>query len=191
MTVLVNQEGVVTPVTAVKVEPCEITQLKTTERNGYSAIQIGAEKKRLPEGKKTPQPYRHYAEMRFSSDDEIATFQKGSLLDVSAFSLSDPVRVTGVTIGKGFAGAIRRYGFSRGRQSHGGRYTRAIGGTAMSTHPGRVLPGKRMPGHMGARQQTLRNRVICKIDAENGVLFFKGSLPGAANGLLTLRKQTS
>jgi large subunit ribosomal protein L3 len=185
MTSLTSKEGVVTPVTAVKVEPCEITQIKTMETDGYTAIVVGTFSKK--EGKKSPQKYKRHAEYRV---DDVSGFEKGSLLNVENFTEEDLLRVTGTSIGKGFAGAIKRWNFSRGPQSHGGKYTRAIGGTSAATRPGRVMPGKKMPGHMGARKTTLSRLKVCKIDAENGVLFIKGSVPGANSGLLILRKQS-
>ncbi|MEA3304592.1 MAG: 50S ribosomal protein L3 [Patescibacteria group bacterium] len=185
MTSLTSKEGVVTPVTAVKVEPCEVTQIKTVETDGYSAIVVGASSKK--EGKVSPQKYKRYAEYRI---DDVSGFEKGSLLSAENFTEEDLLRVTGTSIGKGFAGAIKRWNFSRGPQSHGGKYTRAIGGTSGATNPGRVMPGKKMPGHMGARKTTLSRLKVCKVDSENGVLFVKGSLPGANNGTLVLRKQS-
>lgn len=189
MTTLTSPEGTVTPVTAVRIEPAEITQVKTSENDGYSAVQVGAfAKKEVLRGQKSsPQKYKHYLEAR---TDATQSFEPGAQLTAKDLEDIQLVKVTGVSKGKGFAGTIRRHNHSRGPESHGGKYIRAVGGTSGATKPGRVFPGKKMPGHMGAEKTTLKNRKVEKIDAENNVVFVRGGLPGSKNGILVLRKQS-
>ncbi len=188
MSQLFDEKGKVTPVTLVKAGPCYITQIKTEEKDGYDAVQIGFERVKERKVKKTMQnkPYRYLKEKRGANDK----VKVGEEVNVSVFEPGDKVAVSGVSKGKGFAGAVKRWGFVEKAKAHGAKDMRRLGSTG-SRFPQRTIKGKKMAGRMGAERVTVKNLEIAAIDKENDVLAIKGALPGNRGALLEIRKINS
>ena len=196
MTRIFTAEGESVPVTVLDVSNNRVTQVRTVDVDGYSAIQVAFGKRRATRVIK-PQA-GHYAKAGVEAGEvlkefpiEAATageFKPGATLSVELFSEGQKVDVTGVTIGKGFAGAIKRHHFSSNRASHGNSVsTNAPGSIGMRQDPGRVMPGKRMAGHLGDVRRTTQNLVIARIDKERQLLLVRGAVPGAAGGNVIVR----
>ncbi len=191
MSQIFGDDGKVAAVTAIEAGPCVITQLKTVDKDGYNAIQLGfGEAKRL----KSPQrghlkglgQFKYLREFRLNNAKDIETGQK---IDVSLFKTGDLVDITGVSKGKGFAGVVKRYHFAGGPKTHGqSDRHRARGSVGASASPGKVFKGLRMAGHMGNKQVTARNLEICEADPNRNLLLIKGAVPGGRNGLLLIKK---
>jgi len=195
MTQIFEESGRVVPVSVIEAGPCPIVQVKTTEKEGYTAIQIGyieVKESRMskPENghfkKANVTPRRILREIRV---DDASPFKVGDTLDVKLFEGAKIVHVTGTSKGRGFAGTIKRYHFQRGRKTHGNKNYREPGSVGASAFPSRIFPGKRLPGRMGGVQRTTRNLTLVQIDAENNLLFIKGSIPGANNGIVFVRTE--
>jgi large subunit ribosomal protein L3 len=195
MTQVYNKEGQPVPVTVVEVLPAWVLALKTQDKDGYQAIQVatGSRKEKhltKPEAghfkKAGVAPAKWVAEFRL---DDLAGWEVGKQYDASIFNDDKKVSVTGTSKGKGFAGTIKRYNFSRGPETHGSKNVRAPGSMGAHSYPARVFPGKRLGGHMGMDTQTTKNLELVKIDLENGLLFIKGAVPGGTNGRVIVRKQ--
>lgn len=193
MTQLFEESGKVVPVSVIEAGPCPIVQVKTKDKEGYSAIQIGfdevkearASKAEVGHCKKASvAPRRVLREVRV---DDATAFKVGETLDVKVFEGTKIVHVTGTSKGRGFAGTIKRHNFQRGRKTHGNKNYREPGSVGASAFPSRTFPGKRMPGRMGGVKRTTRNLTLVQIDAENNLLFIKGSIPGANNGIVFVR----
>ena len=190
MTRLYLDSGEIVPVTIVQAGPCYVTQVKTTERDGYSAVQIGFEhSKRLnrPQlGHLGELPHlRYLRELRVEDSSE---FQVGQLIDVSSFVEGETVDVTATSKGKGFAGVMKRHGFKGGPATHGqSDRQRSPGSVGSGSTPGRTWKGMRGPGHMGNRRITTLNLVVVKVDAERNLLAMRGAVPGPNGGLLLIR----
>jgi len=195
MTQMYNEKGELVPVTLVEAGPCYVTQLKTVEADGYSAIQVGFEQvkaKRLTKGelghlRKSSAPALHYLrEFRVRPDD---SYQQGQVLDAGLFSVGERVDVTGTSKGRGFAGGVKRHGFHGGPKTHGqSDRHRAPGAIGSTTTPGRVLKGMRMAGHMGAERVTTSGLEVVLVDRERNVIGVRGSVPGATNGLVVIKE---
>lgn len=192
MTQIFTAGGEVAPVSILEAGPCYITQLRTPERNGYAAVQLGfAETTRLNKAEKghlgSDLPaLRHLREVRVA---DVSGFEVGQKVDASIFSLGDVVKVTAISKGRGFAGGVKRHGFHGGPKTHGqSDRHRAPGSIGSTTTPGRVLKGLRMAGHMGNARVTVRNLKIVLVDAEKNLLGVKGSVPGAAGGLVLVQR---
>jgi large subunit ribosomal protein L3 len=192
MTQIFSEEGVQIPVTVVKADPNVVLQLKTIESDGYEAVQLGFEDKReklstKPEqghvAKANTAPKRFIREFR---NLDVAAYELGQEVKVNVFAEGDFVDVTGTSKGKGFQGAIKRHGFSRGPMAHGSHYHRGPGSMG-SIQANRVLKGKKLPGHMGAKTVTVQNLEIVKIDTERNVLMIKGNIPGSKKALIKVR----
>ena len=190
MTRLFTENGEAVPVTVIEAGPCYVTQIKTVDRDGYNAIQIGfGHAKRLSKPAlghlgDCP-PVRYLREIR---TDDVDRFEVGQVLDVSMFEPGELVDVTGTSKGKGFAGAMKRHGFHGGPKTHGqSDRQRAVGSIGSGTTPGRVWKGMRGPGHMGNCRVTLLNLEVVKVDAERNLVAVKGAVPGPRNGLVLLR----
>jgi large subunit ribosomal protein L3 len=195
MTQLFSEQGEAVPVTVIEAGPCTVTDVRTAERNGYSAVQLGFgsnkesrftrpvlgqfKKRNLP-------PSRTVREFRV---EDVAAFQVGQTLNVSIFEKGAHVDVQGVTKGRGFAGVVKRYGFVAGHASHGPTHGKQPGSIGSSAYPSRVIKGKRLPGHMGAEVLTIKNLEVIAVDAEQNVLMVRGAVPGPANGLVLIRKR--
>jgi large subunit ribosomal protein L3 len=190
MTSLFLEDGSMVPVSVVAVEPNRVTALRTPERDGYAAVQLGTgERKRLSKprlGQLKDLP-RLGTTREFRVED-VAEYEIGQVLDVGLFAAGDVVHVTGVSKGKGFAGSVKRHGFGRGPETHGSDSHRQPGSIGQGTTPGRVWRGKPMAGHMGSVQRTVQKLEIVRTDPERNMLLIRGSVPGAANGLVLVRK---
>jgi large subunit ribosomal protein L3 len=193
MTQIFEESGRVVPVSVIEVGPCPIVQVKTQEKEGYSAIQIGFDEVKearvnRPEAghfkKASVGPRRILREVRVA---DATSYKVGDTLDVKLFEGAKIVHVTGTSKGRGFAGTIKRHNFQRGRKTHGNKNYREPGSVGASAFPSRIYPGKRMPGRMGGVRRTTRNLTLVQIDAENNLLFVKGSIPGANNGIVFVR----
>ncbi len=192
MTQVFQADGTMIPVTVVAVEPNTVTRVRTPERDGYTAVQLGVEESRKlskPEAgqfKNLPK-LGVVREFRLEGDGESA-YSVGQKLDVTLFAEGEIVDVTGVSKGKGFAGHIKRHHFRRGPKTHGSDDHRAPGSIGPGTTPGRVYKGMRMAGHLGDRQATIKKLRIVRADAERNLLLVKGAVPGAPNALLLVKK---
>lgn len=197
MTRVFNDEGISTPVTVVEVEPNRITQIKTLETDGYSAIQVTTGS--VHAGRVSKPAAGHFAKAgveagkglwEFRADDsEMEGLEIGSELTVERFAEIAVVDVTGTTKGKGFQGGIKRHNFSMQDATHGNSIShRSNGSIGQNQTPGRVFKGKKMSGHMGDVRQTTQNLDLVKVDAENGLLLIKGAVPGAKNSTVIVRK---
>ncbi len=194
MTQIFTEEGKVIPVTMVEAGPCMVTQIKTVEREGYDALQLGfgavKEKKVSKPQKghfesKNLEPRRHLAELRV---EDPAGYRLGQEITVDIFAKGDHVDITGRSRGKGFAGVIKRYNFRGGPASHGAHFHRAPGAIGACATPSRVFKGTRMPGRMGAERVTALNLEIVDVKTERNILLLRGSVPGPDGGLLLIRE---
>ena len=194
MTQIFTEDGAMIPVTVVEAGPCVVTQVKTAESDGYAAVQVGfgdireslVNKPATGQFKKAGLAVKKYLR-EFRTAEE---FKLGDTIKVEVFENGDKVDVSGVSKGKGYAGAIKRWGQSRGPMTHGSKYHRGQGSMGAKSYPGRVFKTKRMPGHMGAVQRTIINVEVVGVDAEKNMLLIKGSVPGAKGQLLTIKKST-
>lgn len=187
-----QEEGIAIPVTVIEVGPCTVTQIKTANTDGYSAVQVGyktVKEKALskPEKghlKKADAPnLRHLKEYRVTDTSE---YQLGQSLKADLFEEGQLVDVRGTSIGRGFAGYQKRHHFARGPMSHGSKNHRLPGSIGPGTTPGRVYPGSRMAGRMGGKTVTIRKLQVIKVDSEKNVILVKGSIPGKPGGLLSI-----
>jgi len=194
-TQIFDEAGNAIPVTVIEAGPCFVTQVKTKERDGYQAIQLGFEEikpKRLTKGqlghlqKRDLPPLRYLREIRV---DDVSGYEEGQKIRASIFDVGDLVDVTGISKGRGFAGVVKRHGFGGGPKTHGqSDRHRAPGSIGQDTTPGHVYKGKRMAGHMGNEQVTVQNLRVILVDPERNLLAVKGAVPGARNGLLLIRE---
>jgi len=195
MTQMFEASGKVVPVSVIEAGPCPIVQVKTADKEGYTAIQIGfdeVKESRMSKAENGHCKKANVATRRILREvrvDDAGNFKVGDTLDVKVFEGAKIVHVTGTSKGKGFAGTIRRYHFQRGRKTHGNKNYREPGSVGASAFPSRIFPGKRAPGRMGGVQRTTRNLTLVQIDAENNLLFIKGSIPGANNGIVFVRTE--
>ena len=193
MTQVFREDGRMVPVTVVQAGPCTITQIKTVEKDGYVAAQIGySEVKRLNKprrghlGRTGLFPY-----LRELPVDTLDDLEVGQQINVDLFQSGEKVNVTGTSKGRGFQGVMKRHGFAGGPRTHGqSDRARAPGSIGGNTTPGRVLKGKKMAGHMGDVKVTVKNLEVVEVDSERNLLMIKGGLPGAPNSLLVVRKVT-
>ena len=187
-----DEERRLIPVTVIEAGPCGIVQLKKKSTDGYEAVQIGFGE--VPERKQTkPQlghlkkagnkVWRHLREFDFSGEAQV-----GSLLDVNLFSEGEAINVQGVSKGKGFQGVIKRHNYAGGPASHGSMFHRAPGSIGSSSFPSRVLKNKKLPGHMGNKQVTVRGLKVFGIKSEENLLLITGSVPGPVGGVVIVRK---
>lgn len=190
MTQILGEDGVAIPVTLIKAGPVTVTQVKTVENDGYTAVQVGyGEGKNLSNAvsghvKKSGVTPKIIREVRM---DELGDQKVGDSVDVSVFAVGDNVDVTGTSKGKGFAGTIKRHNFKRQRQSHGGKGNTRRVGSIGSMYPQKIFKGKRMAGRMGNEQVTVRNLVVAYVDAADGVIGLKGAVPGPRKGIVTIK----
>lgn len=190
MTQIFSDDGISEAVTAIEAGPCTVTQVKTTAKEGYNAVQVGfgepkRSKSRQRENKGLGQ-FKYFREFR---EDDIEAINVEDKFDVSLFKVGDLVDITGTSKGKGFAGVVKRHHFAGGPKTHGqSDRHRAPGSIGAGTSPGRVFKGMRMAGHMGNSRVTLRHLEILEVDPARNLLLVKGAVPGAKNGLLIIRK---
>jgi len=192
MTQIFDESGNIIPVTILKVGPCIITQIKTEMKDGYNSIQVGysnTSNKSLTQSelghlqKSNIQPLKYLKEFRIDNVDE---FEVGQVLNVDLLSINQLVNIKGKTVGKGFSGLQKRYNFTRGPMTHGSKNHRAPGSIGMGTTPGRVLPGKKMPGQMGNKLTTIKKLKVIQLSSEENILIIKGSVPGKPGNLLSI-----
>ncbi len=193
MTQVFAEDGTVTGVTVVAAGPCVVTQVRTTDKEGYEAIQLGFDDVR---DKNTTKPLRGHFEKagtapkRFLREERLlspAEVEVGHVVTASVFEEGDLVDVIGTTKGRGFAGTIKRHGFSRGPETHGSMNVRAPGSIGTSAYPAKVVKGKKMSGHYGAKRHTTKSVKIVRVDAERGLLFLKGAVPGPPEGFVQVQ----
>ena len=191
MTQMYGKGGKSEAITAIEAGPCTVTQVKTADNDGYSAVQLGFGTRRVKTVEGKPPKKAGFRYLREFHVADMGETKIGDQVDVSLFKEGDLVDVRGVSKGKGFAGGVKRYHFAGGPKTHGQsdrhRHPGAIGST---TTPGRVLKGTRMAGHMGDERVTVRKLEIIKSDPERNLLLVKGALPGSRNGLLLIKKST-
>ncbi len=191
-----NEDGSVTPITIIKVDDCVVSQIKTKDKDGYNAIQLASIENNLKiSNVKKPQrkifsslnskPKKVLKEFRVLEENLL---EIGTILDVSHFQKDQIVDVTGISIGKGFQGSMKRHNFKGGRASHGVSVShRAHGSTGNSQDPGRVFKGKKMAGHMGAKKVTKQNLKIVSVDQDNKLISIMGSVPGKKNTVVLIK----
>ncbi|MCI9625738.1 MAG: 50S ribosomal protein L3 [Clostridia bacterium] len=193
MTQVFAEDGKVTPVTVIEAGPCVITQKKTVETDGYSAVQMGfADKKESKMTKplkghfdKAGVPYKRFlCEFRLDNAEELNV---GDVVKADTFEAGEAVDVTGRSKGKGYAGTIKRWGTHRGPMTHGSGYHRGVGSLGACSSPSRVFKGKKLPGHLGNERVTIQNLDIVKVDTERNLLLVKGAVPGPKGGLLYIK----
>ena len=193
MTQIYDEDGNAVPVTVIKAGPCVVVQKRTPENDGYSAVQLGFEE--IPEKKVNKPMLGHFKKagvnpMRILKEfkvDNVDEYEVGQTIDVSVFQPGDVVDVTGWSKGRGFAGAMKRWGFRGGPKSHGSKFHRMLGSVGQHTEPSKIFKGKKMPGRYGNERVTIRNLKVVKVDPENNLIVVKGGVPGARGGLLLIR----
>ena len=194
MTQIFNDEGVLTPVTVLQAGPCVVTQVKTVENDGYKAVQVGFVDKREKLVNKPQKGHfdkagvsykRYVREFRLENAEEYSVKDE---IKADIFAAGDKIDATAISKGKGFQGATKRLGQSRGPMAHGSKFHRHQGSNGSATTPGRVFKGKGMPGHMGHEQVTIQNLEIVKVDAENNLILVKGAVPGPKKALVTIKE---
>ena len=194
MTQIFAESGELVPVTVLLAGPCVVTQVKTEETDGYNAVQVGFSDIREKLVNKPVKgvydkagvaPKRYLREFRF---DDVSGYKVKDEIRADIFAAGDKVDATAISKGKGFQGAVKRLGQHRGPMKHGSKFHRHQGSNGPATTPGRVLPGKGMPGHMGAVRRTIQNLEVIRVDADNNLLLVKGSVPGPKKSLITIKE---
>jgi large subunit ribosomal protein L3 len=195
MTQVFSEDGLVVPVTVVEAGPCLVVQRKTVETDGYEAIQLGFVEQRPPRKvtqaraghfkKAGTPPMRRLMEFPITDGEEA---NPGDEVKVTIFEADQYVDVIGTGKGKGFQGVIKRHGFGGGRATHGSMFHRAPGSVGNSASPSRVFKGRRLPGRMGGKRITTKNLKVIKVDEENNLIYLRGSVPGANNSYVALRR---
>ena len=210
MTQIFKEDGTLVPVTVLEAGPCVVTQVKTVENDGYSAVQVGfgEKKERIVNRDKSGgkevihrhgvnkaqqghfkkagvKAKRYLREFRFENAEEYSLAQE---IKADIFESGDKVDATAITKGKGFQGAIKRHGQSRGPMAHGSKYHRHAGSNGACSSPSKVFKGKKMPGHMGSVQVTVQNLEVVRVDADKNLLLVKGAVPGAKKALITIKE---
>ena len=194
MTQIFNEDGVLTPVTVLQAGPCVVTQIKTAENDGYSAVQVGFVDKREKlvnkpmkgQFDKAGVSYKRFVrEFRFENAEEYSVKDE---IKADIFAAGDKIDATAISKGKGFQGAIKRHGQSRGPMAHGSKFHRHQGSNGACSDPSKVFKGKGMPGHMGSKRITIQNLEVVRIDAENNLILVKGAVPGPKKALVTLKE---
>jgi large subunit ribosomal protein L3 len=194
MSQLFSPDGVATPVTVIQVGPCTITQIKNVENDGYNALQLGfgikkpqrANKPLLGHLKKAGKG--PFAVLREVKVDDVADFELGQEINAEIFQVGELVHVVGKSKGKGFAGTIKRWNFSRGPMSHGGMNKRSPGSIGCSATPARVIKGRKMPGQMGNQMVTVKGLKVVDVRPEENIILVRGAVPGGRNGVVLIRK---
>ena len=210
MTQIFNEDGVLTPVTVLQAGPCVVTQVKTVENDGYAAVQVGfvdAKEKVVAKDKSGKKEIRnrhgvnkaqmgHFAKAgvsgkRFVKEfkfENAAEYNLGDVIKADIFAEGDKIDATAISKGKGFQGAIKRHGQSRGPMGHGSKFHRHAGSNGSASDPSKVFKGKKMPGQMGAVQVTIQNLEIVRVDAENNLILVKGAVPGPKKSTVIIKE---
>ena len=191
MTQIFEESGRVVPVTVLAAGPCPVVAVRTSEEQGYDAVQRAFDP--VAERKLTKARLGHLKHNDIGAHRTLrefrttGKFEPGSVLDVSLFNVGDRVDVIGRTKGRGFQGVVKRHGYHGGRETHGCTTHNVPGSMGMSATPGRVLKGKKLPGHMGDSRRTIRNLKVIKIDTDRNLLIVRGAVPGGPNSLIMVR----
>ena len=194
MTQIFNENGALVPVTVLQAGPCVVTQVKTAENDGYKAVQVGFVDKREKLVNKPQKGHfdkagvsykRYVREFKFENAEEYSVKDE---IKADIFAAGDKIDATAVSKGKGFQGAIKRHGQSRGPMAHGSKYHRHAGSNGACSDPSKVFKGKKMPGHMGSKRVTVQNLEVVKVDAENNLILVKGAVPGPKKSLVTIKE---
>ena len=210
LTQIFNEDGVLTPVTVLQAGPCVVTQIKTVENDGYSAVQVGfvdmkdkivnkdatGKKEIVHRNGATKAEQGHFAkagvsskrfvkEFKFENAEEYTLAQE---IKADIFAAGDKIDATAISKGKGFQGAIKRHNQHRGPMTHGSKFHRHAGSNGAASDPSKVFKGKKMPGHMGSKRITIQNLEIVRVDAENNLILVKGSVPGPKKSLVTIKE---
>ena len=205
MTQIFKEDGSLVPVTVLQAGPCVVTQIKTVDNDGYSAVQVGFVDKKEKNFEKGKTWHRHgvnkaekghfakagvtckrfVRELKLENADE---YSLGSEIKADVFAEGDKIDATAITKGKGFQGAIKKCGQHRGPMAHGSKFHRHQGSNGSSSDPSRVFKGKGMPGHMGGLRVTVQNLEVVKVDAEKNLILVKGAIPGPKKGLVTIKE---
>ncbi len=194
MTSIFASDGKLIPVTVVKLGPCSVVQVKSEKTDGYNALQLGFGEKDIKKLNKPDAGHllknknRGFRTLREFSVENPENYEPGQDIKLDMFSIGDLVNVSGISKGRGFAGTIKRHGFSRGPDTHGCRNHRKPGSIGCSAWPARVIKGKKMPGHFGVDRKTIKNLKIIDIRPEENIVLIKGPVPGAKTGLLEICK---
>jgi len=185
----------VIPVTLIKAEPNVITQIKTKEKDGYEAIQVGFDTSKKKLNKPMRGHLKNLGNFRYlrefkptTNNQQPTTYKVGDILDVSQFKEGDKVKVSGLSKGRGFQGVVKRHGFGGGPKTHGQKDRLRAPGSIGATAPQRVMPNRKMAGHMGQERVTIKNLEVVGIDKENNILMIKGAVPGMRGTILEIRK---
>ena len=194
MTQIFNEDGVLTPVTVLQAGPCVVTQVKTVENDGYSAVQVGFVDKREKlvnkplkgHFDKAGVSYKRYVRELKLEDAESYSLAQEIKADI--FAAGDKIDVTAISKGKGFQGAIRRHGQHRGPMAHGSKFHRHAGSNGACSDPSKVFKGKKMPGQMGHKKITIQNLEVVRVDADKNLLLVKGAVPGPKKALVTVKE---
>ena len=194
MTQIFNEDGVLTPVTVLLAGPCVVTQVKPAENDGYDAVQVGFVDKRAKLVSKPVKGHfdkagvsykRYVREFKFENASEYSVKDE---IKADIFAAGDKIDATAISKGKGFQGAIKRHGQSRGPMAHGSKFHRHAGSNGSCSDPSKVFKGKKMPGQMGNKRVTIQNLEIVKVDAENNLILVKGDVPGQKKSLVTIKE---
>ena len=209
MTQIFDENGALIPVTVLLAGPCVVTQVKTVENDGYNSVQVaygqirtklvnkakaghlakaGVEKKVLENGDKKREVFEAGRFIREFKLDNASEYSVKNEIKADVFAVGDKVDATAISKGKGFQGAIKRHGQSRGPMSHGSKFHRHQGSNGSSSDPSHVFKGKGMPGHMGAKRVTTQNLEVVRVDADKNLILVKGSMPGSKKALITLKE---
>jgi len=190
MTQLFIEKGVAVGTTILEVGPCTVTQVKTKEIDGYDAVQVGfGSAKHVTKARLGQMQGKKFGVLREFRLDDASAYKVGDTFESSIFAVGDKVDVVGISKGRGFAGVVKRHGFAGGPKTHGqSDRWRAPGSIGSSATPGRVLKGRRMAGHMGVEQVTTKNVTVVAIDKQRNLVMVKGSVPGARNGIVVVKK---
>jgi len=186
MSQIFDKEGNQIPVTLVTAGPCKVVQIKTKEKDGYEAIQVGFEEIKSKKRIKKPLSHKPFKYLREFKGD-ISKYKVGDKINVSIFQEGDIVKISGISKGKGFQGVVKRWGFSGLPASHGTKHEARAPGSIGSRFPQRVIKGKKMPGRMGGERVTIKNLKVVKVDSENNLLAIKGAVPGRRGTLLEIK----
>lgn len=195
MSQIFNDSGAALPVTVIEAGPCPVVQIKTTETDGYSAVQLGFGAQKSTRTTKAESGHATKAGLEaapstlneFAIDDGVE-FELGQNVTVEVFEAGDRVKVTGTTKGRGFQGVVKRYNFAGRPSTHGHPMSRNPGSMGPGTDPSRVIKGKKLPGRMGGKRQTIRNLEIVQVDAERNLLFVRGAVPGSRGSVVYITK---
>lgn len=194
MTQIFDENGALIPVTVLQAGPCVVTQVKTVDNDGYSAVQVGFSDKREKLVNKPLKGHfdkagvsckRYLKEFKF---EDAENYTLGQEIKADIFAAGDKIDATAISKGKGFQGAIKRHGQSRGPMAHGSKYHRHAGSNGACSDPSKVFKGKRMPGQMGNKKVTIQNLEVVRVDAENNLLLVKGAVPGPKKSMITIKE---